>query len=140
MYAALHTDRLSTISEVAAAYGISRNHVMKVVYELGVAGYIETLRGQQGGIRLKRAPTEIGLGEIVRRTEGDAGVVPCMDSGQAGYCTITPACKLRRALGEATAAFFAVLDQYSLADLTENHDLLRELLGDSRSPATGTGA
>lgn len=134
MYAALHADRLSTINEVAAAYGISRNHVMKVVYELGVAGYIETVRGQQGGVRLKSPPGEISLGEIIRRTERDVGVVPCMDPGQVGYCAITPACKLRRALGEATIAFFAVLDNYSLADLTENQELLRELLGDNRLP------
>lgn len=131
MYAALHPDRLSTISEIAAAYGISRNHVMKVVYELGVAGYIETVRGQQGGVRLARPAGEIKLGEIVRRTEGDGGLVPCMDSGQTVYCAITPACTLKRALGEASAAFFGILDGYSLADLTENRDFLRELLGET---------
>ncbi len=129
MYAALHPDRRSTISEVSAAYGISRNHVMKVVYELGVAGYIETVRGQQGGVRLARPAETIRLGEVVRRTEGEGEIVPCMNPGHTAYCAITPACALKRALGEASAAFFAVLDRYSLADLTENRDLLRELLG-----------
>ncbi len=128
MYAALHPDRLSTIGEIAGAYGISRNHVMKVVYELGVAGYIETVRGQQGGIRLARAPGEIGLGDVVRRTEGQIGLVPCMDADQPGYCAITSACKLRRALQQASNAFFAVLDDYTLADLTENDAALRGLL------------
>ena len=87
-----------------------------------------TVRGQQGGIRLARAPGEIGLGDVVRRTEGQIGLVPCMDADQPGYCAITSACKLRRALQQASNAFFAVLDDYTLADLTENDAALRGLL------------
>jgi Rrf2 family nitric oxide-sensitive transcriptional repressor len=128
MYAALHPDRLSTIGEIATAYGISRNHVMKIVYELGLAGYIETMRGQQGGIRLARPPGEIRLGDVVRRTEGQIGLVPCMDADQPGYCAITAACKLRGALQQASNAFFAVLDGFTLADLTENESALQGLL------------
>lgn len=140
MYAALHPDRRSTISEVAAAYGISRNHVMKVVYELGVAGYVETVRGQQGGVRLARPADTIMLGEVVRRTEGEGGLVPCMDPDNTVYCAITPACALKRALSEASASFFAVLDRYSLADLTENRDLLRDLLGAGGQPVRQAAA
>ncbi len=134
MYAALHPKRRPTISEIAAAYNISRNHVMKVVYELGVAGYIETVRGQHGGIQLAKTPREIGIGEVIRRTEPEVAVVPCLE-GANGYCAISPACKLKRALHQATSAFFAVMDTYTLADLTENRKLLTGLLGDSAPKA-----
>jgi Rrf2 family nitric oxide-sensitive transcriptional repressor len=128
MYAALHPNRRPTISEIAAAYNISRNHVMKVVYELGVAGYIETVRGQHGGIQLAKAPREIILSEVVRRAEPEVSVVPCLEAANNNYCAISPACKLRRALQQATSAFFSVLDTYTLADLTENRGILTELL------------
>lgn len=132
MYLALHRDRLPTIAEIAASYGISRNHLMKVVYELGLAGYIETVRGKNGGLRLAREPEAIILGEVVRRTEPDMALVPCFDPAN-GACVITPACKLRRALHEARAAFLQVLDGYSLADLVENQGALQALL--ARGPA-----
>jgi len=127
MYAAMHPNKLSTISEIAAVYGISRNHVMKITYELGVAGYIETVRGQHGGIHLAQPAHEIILGEIVRRTEPDIALVPCFDAAKPA-CAITPACKLRHTLQQASSAFFAVLDAYTLADLTENQGMLRDLL------------
>lgn len=127
MYVALHPARLPTISEIASSYGISRNHVMKVVYELGVAGYIETVRGQNGGMRLARPAQEIVIGEIVRRTEPDLALVPCLEPAE-GACVITPACKLRHALQEARNAFLAVLDGYTLADLTQNRGALSGLL------------
>jgi len=127
MYVALNPDRRPTIAEIATSYGISRNHVMKVVYELGVAGYLETVRGQNGGMRLARRPSAIVLGDVVRRTEPDLALVPCFDPVNAA-CVITPACKLRRALQEARSAFLAVLDNYTLADLTDNRDALHALL------------
>ena len=127
MYVALHRDRLPTITEIATSYGISRNHLMKVVYELGLAGYIETVRGKNGGLRLAREPGDIILGEVVRRTEPDMALVPCFDPVN-GACVITPACKLRRALHEARAAFLEILDGYNLADLVENHGALNRLL------------
>lgn len=127
MYVAVRPDRRPTIAEVAAAYGISKNHIMKVVHQLGVAGYIETTRGQNGGMRLARPPAEIVLGEVVRRTEPDMALVPCFDPVNAP-CAISPACKLRRALQQARSAFLAVLDEYSLADLTENQEVLAGLL------------
>ena len=136
MYAALHPERLCTIGEIAGAYSISRNHVMKVVYELGVAGYIETIRGQQGGFRLARPPQSIILGEVIRRTEPEVAIMPCFDSATA-YCAISPACKLKRALQQASSAFFAVLDGYTLADLIENEGVLRDFL--QREPAAPGG-
>ena len=134
MYVALHPERRPTIAEVAAKYGISKNHVMKVVYQLGLAGYIATVRGQSGGMRLARSPADIILGEVVRRTEPDMALVPCFDAGH-GACVILPACRLRSALHQAQTAFLAVLDGYSLADLVENGEMLRGLF--DLPPASG---
>jgi Rrf2 family transcriptional regulator, nitric oxide-sensitive transcriptional repressor len=126
MYVALHPNRRPTIGEIASSYAISKNHVMKVVHQMGVAGYIETVRGQSGGMRLAKSAAEINLGEVVRRTEPDLALVPCFEPINSA-CVITPACKLRRALHEARAAFLAVLDSYSLGDLIDNREVLREL-------------
>jgi Rrf2 family nitric oxide-sensitive transcriptional repressor len=134
MYVALHPERRPTIAEVSSSYAISRNHIMKVVYQLGVAGYIETVRGQSGGMRLARPARDIVLGEVVRRTEPDFALVSCFDPINTA-CVITPACRLRGALHQAQSAFLAVLDGYTLADLIENREVLRELL-DARAPAT----
>jgi Rrf2 family nitric oxide-sensitive transcriptional repressor len=127
MHIALHPERRFTIAEIASSYGISKNHLMKVVYELGLAGYVETVRGKNGGLRLARPPQDIVLGEVVRRTEPDMNLVPCFE-GLEGACVIAPACKLRRALHEARSAFEAVLDGYTLADLVENRAPLQALL------------
>ena len=127
MYLAVHPEPKPTIGEIASSYGISRNHLMKVVYELGVAGYIDTVRGKRGGLRLARPASAVGLGEIVRRTEPDLALVPCFDPVNAP-CALTPACKLRGALYQARAAFLAVLDSYTLADLIENRTALDSLL------------
>lgn len=128
MYIAVHPEPKPTIAGIASAYGISRGHLMKVVYELGVAGYIETVRGNRGGLRLKRPAAEIGLGEVVRHTEPDLDIVPCLTRGNADCCAISPACNLRGALNRARAAFLEVLDEYSLADLVQNRDALASLL------------
>jgi len=136
MYVALHSQRRPTIGEIASTYGISKNHVMKVVHQLGVAGYVETLRGQSGGMRLARPPETIILGEVVRRTEPDLALMPCFDEPN-GICVLIPACKLRRALQQARAAFLAVLDEHSLADLVENGDVLQGLLANGPHPNVG---
>src|SRR3546814_353363 len=81
MYLGLNRDGLATITEVAERYGISRNHLMKIVHQLGLLGYIETVRGKGGGIRFARSPGEINLGEVIRRTEEDMALVQCFDSG-----------------------------------------------------------
>lgn len=127
MYLAVKDDGLATISDVAASYGISKNHLMKVAHQLGTAGYIETVRGRGGGLRLGRAPREIGLGEIVRHTEPDMALVPCFDPVD-GPCTIQPCCVLRNALQKAGQAFLKTLDLYSLDDLVKPRAPLRRLL------------
>jgi Rrf2 family transcriptional regulator, nitric oxide-sensitive transcriptional repressor len=127
MFLAVHPEPKPTIGEIAASYGISRNHLMKVVYELGVAGYIETARGKKGGLRLARPAVAIGLGDVVRQTEPDLALVPCFDPVNAA-CALTPACRLRGVLHLAQAAFLKVLDEHTLADLVENRIAIEGLL------------
>lgn len=127
MYLAVKEDGLATIAEVAASYRISRNHLMKVAHQLGLAGYVETVRGRRGGLRLAKPAGEIGLGDVVRSTEQDIALVPCFDPA-APTCAIAPCCGLRGALDEARAAFFGVLDEYSLGDLVKPRGRLRGLL------------
>ena len=127
MYLAVKGDGLATIAEVADAYGISKAHLTKVAHQLGLAGYVETMRGKGGGLRLAQVPERIGLGDVVRRTEPDMALVPCFEPVQAP-CSIAPACGLRGALYEARQAFLAVLDRYSLADLVQRRSELRALL------------
>lgn len=127
MYLAVKGDGLATIGEVAAAYGIAKNHLTKVAHQLGLAGYVETVRGRGGGLRLARPAVEIGLGDVVRRTEPDMALVPCFGPVHA-HCPIVPACGLRSALYEARQAFLAVLDRYSLADLVQRRAELSALL------------
>ncbi|MDZ7851618.1 MAG: Rrf2 family transcriptional regulator [Halomonas sp.] len=115
MYLAAKDEQRSTISEIAARFNISRNHLMKVVQDLNHQGYITSIRGKNGGLLLKRAPATISLGKLVRDTERDLKLVECF--GDNNECVITPACRLRPILNEALAAFLAVLDQYTLADL-----------------------
>lgn len=126
MYVAAHPDRLTTIREMAAAYGISQNHLMKVVFELGRHGVLETVRGRRGGIRLARPPENIRIGDIVRFTEAGTALVECF--GAAGGCVIAAPCRLKGILNEALDAFLAVLDRYTLRDLVHgNRGLVRAL-------------
>ncbi|HXD44233.1 MAG TPA: Rrf2 family transcriptional regulator [Pseudolabrys sp.] len=127
MYLAVKDDGLATIAEVAESYDVSRNHMMKVAHQLGVAGYVETVRGRTGGLRLARPAADINLGDVVRNTEQDMALVPCMSPADAA-CAIRPSCLLKRALGRATAAFMDVLDEYSLGDLVKPRHALRNLL------------
>lgn len=122
---------LSTIKDISEAYGISKNHLMKVTYNLGKFGFIETIRGRGGGIRLAMEPGEINIGQVVRKTEDDFHLVECFDC-QANRCVITPACGLRRALNRALKAYLMVLDEYTLADFLNNKDVLANLLFNDR--------
>jgi Rrf2 family nitric oxide-sensitive transcriptional repressor len=127
MFLALHRDRLATIPEIAAAYDISENHLMKVVHQLARAGVIESVRGKGGGVRLARAPDEIRLGQIVRSSEGEAAIVECL-ADTAGGCRIAPACRLSQILVRAFDTLYATLDEYTLADLVQAPRGLKMLL------------
>lgn len=127
MHLAVTPDRLATISEVAEAFAISRNHLVKVAHGLGQAGFIETLRGRGGGLRLARAPQDIVVGDVVRVMEEDFRIVECFDPA-ANTCRISPACRLKGLLGNALDAWLAVLDEATLADLVARPAPLRRLL------------
>lgn len=121
-------EKLSNIKEIADSYHISKNHLMKVTHELGKHGYIETIRGRNGGVRLAKHPREINIGEVVSKTEEDFHLVECFNK-ETSTCALTPSCKLRHALAEALQAFIDVLKKYTLEDLVHNRDDLRKLLG-----------
>ena len=127
MYLALDTDRLATIPEIAAAYDISENHLMKVVHQLGKAGVIESTRGKGGGVRLARSPEQIRLGEVVRTCEGNGPIVECLAT-ESNNCRIAPSCRLTGVLLEAFDGFYATLDRYTLADLVKNRKVLNRML------------
>lgn len=110
LYLGREPGRLASIAEISRAYGVSQSHLMKVVSDLVGAGYVESVRGRSGGIRLARPPAQIMIGSLVRHTELDLELVEC------GACLIAPACGLTSMFDEALAAFLAVLDGYSLAD------------------------
>ena len=122
LYLGARPERRCSIGEVAQAYGVSQNHLMKVVNQLARQGYVESARGRAGGIRLGRAPEAINLGQLIRDTEDGFELVAC------GNCVVAPACGVTGVLGEALAAFFAVLDRYTLADMLDRRQDLRKLL------------
>ena len=127
MYLAVHDDRLVTIAEMASTYAISKNHLMKIVYQLGQKGFIETVRGRSGGLRLGQAPERLAVGYVVRQMEPHFNMVECFDP-TTNRCPITPACGLSHVLGEARNAFLAVLDRHTLADLIQDKPALVRLL------------
>jgi Rrf2 family transcriptional regulator, nitric oxide-sensitive transcriptional repressor len=126
IYLALQPDRLTTIAQIAEAYRISNNHLMKVVHQLAQSGDVTTVRGQRGGLRLARPADEINIGSVVRRSEADLELVPCF--GSQGDCVIQPDCVLAGAVDEALQAFLAVLDRYTLADLVRPRAALERSL------------
>jgi Rrf2 family nitric oxide-sensitive transcriptional repressor len=116
IYLGAHPDRLSTISEVAASYQVSTNHLMKVVNHLATAGYVGTVRGKGGGMRLARPPHLINVGEVVRDCEDNMDIVECFNQARR-TCPLLPSCTLKSVLSEAKKNFLATLDGYSLQDM-----------------------
>lgn len=130
MYVAVRPDPLPTISQITESYGISKNHVMKVVSGLSQLGYLRTIQGKGGGLTLGRPADSIVVGELVRATEPDLALMPCFEPLNE-ECAIYPSCALKRAVHEARKAFLEVLDRYTLSDLTRNRTALRGLLAAS---------
>lgn len=149
---------LANISDIADSYGISKSHLTKIIHQLGQLGYIESMRGKNGGIRLARAPKDINLGVLIKQIEPDFDLVECFvtsknDSNsnnnsetleadstalpitlideskhQASGCVISPACQLKQVFFEALTAFIKVLEGYTLADIINNESELAALL------------
>jgi Rrf2 family transcriptional regulator, nitric oxide-sensitive transcriptional repressor len=105
-----------TVGEISERYEISLNHLLKVVQRLAELGYVETLRGKSGGVRLGVEPSALTVGAVVRGMEPELGVVPCLRTDER-TCAIAPACTLKSILSEATNQFLLTLDQHTLADL-----------------------
>ncbi|MGZ8288040.1 MAG: RrF2 family transcriptional regulator [Telluria sp.] len=116
LHLGINRDRLVTIQEIADLHGISKNHLMKVVYQLGLAGVVETLRGRNGGLRLKLEPEQINIGAIVRSTETDFFMAECFSPG-GSTCGLISNCGLKSVLGDATRAYLDVLDSQTLASV-----------------------
>lgn len=149
MYLAVipESDTLATISDVADSYQISKSHLTKIIHQLAQLGYIKSIRGKNGGIRLAMPASDINLGIVMRQTEPDFDIVPCFNAlvkkpetkysskqnaivvaKSAQPCVITPACQLKSVFAEATHAFLEVMDKYTLADIIQNDEVLREIL------------
>jgi Rrf2 family nitric oxide-sensitive transcriptional repressor len=124
MYLALKPERLCSIAEIAAAYRISENHLTKVVHALGKQGFIETLRGRAGGLKLALPPATILLGDVLRRIEGEFEGPDCQ------ACPALPACGLTGVFGRAYEAFLGVFNQYTVADTVKDEARLKPLLLD----------
>lgn len=141
---------LANISDIANSYDISKSHLTKVIHQLGQLGYIESVRGKNGGIRLARAPKEINLGVLIKQIEPDFDLVECFSvpaskdkdarlkdvpvtfieekTDKPIGCVITPVCQLKSVFSEALRAFITVLERYTLADIINNEDELKDLL------------
>lgn len=126
MFLAADTTRLSTIAGIAEAFGISEHHLVKVVHFLGRQGWVETVRGKGGGIRLARPPEQVNIGRVVRDTEGEAVPAECFSDPDA--CVLDGACRLKGVLSEAVQAFHATLDRYTLADLMQTRRTVARLV------------
>ncbi|MGJ8611723.1 MAG: RrF2 family transcriptional regulator [Octadecabacter sp.] len=131
--AAIKSQNLVRIDDVARIHGLSRPHIMKIVYELGKAGYLETVRGRGGGFRLARPPKDIIVGEIVRLNEGSMDVVECFNP-EKNTCPLIGICVLSRKIQEATAAFLAVLDDLTIADIAANTGQLMDRIAPLEIP------
>ena len=131
LYLAVRPEGLSTIQEISDAYGISKNHLMKVVQRLGELGWVETVRGRNGGLRLDSRTPSLTIGEVVRKTETDFSIVGCFaDESEAHrQCVIQSHCRLRGVFAAARDAFLAELDHHTVGDLASPADELAGVLG-----------
>jgi Rrf2 family nitric oxide-sensitive transcriptional repressor len=118
MHLAVHRERLVTIQDIADLHGIAKNHLTKVVHQLGLLGVVETVRGRNGGLKLGKEPAQINIGAVVRNTEPDFFMAECFNRAR-NECVLTPSCVLKGVLSSATAAYLAVLDGVSLEDLVK---------------------
>jgi Rrf2 family nitric oxide-sensitive transcriptional repressor len=136
IHVGLRDDRLVAIHEVATAFQISKNHLLKVVNALGQKGFLATTRGRKGGLRLARPAAEIRVGDVVRAMEPGFDLLECFDP-ERDHCVITMHCKLKGALHRATRRFLDELDAVTLADLLRDRDPLLALLDGARPRGTG---
>jgi Rrf2 family nitric oxide-sensitive transcriptional repressor len=126
IYLAANPERRATIAEVTSAFQVSESHVAKVVHFLGASGWLENVRGRNGGMRLAVSPAEINVGEVVRLAEGSDVPAECFEAG-ATECRIARGCRLRGVLAQAVDAFYESLSRYTLEDLVRGSGEMRAL-------------
>ncbi|CAB3758283.1 Rrf2 family transcriptional regulator [Paraburkholderia humisilvae] len=131
LYLAVRPEGLATIQDISDSYGISKNHLMKVVQRLAELGWVETVRGRNGGLRLYEHSSALTVGEVVRAAENDFALVACLPDGDGAHrdCAIRPQCRLKGVLEGARDAFFAELDRHTIGDIAQPSDPLLTLLG-----------
>jgi Rrf2 family transcriptional regulator, nitric oxide-sensitive transcriptional repressor len=141
LFLAVRDEGLTTIQDISEAYGISKNHLMKVVQRLGELGWIDTVRGRNGGLRLNERSLGLTIGEVVRGTESDFAIVGCFprDGAEPRPCVIEPQCRLKHLFESARGAFLAELDKHTLGELATPKAPLADLLGLS-APSRQDGA
>ncbi|HWI83046.1 Rrf2 family transcriptional regulator [Ramlibacter sp.] len=127
IYVAAQPKERATIAAIASSFEVSENHLTKVAHFLGKAGWLANVRGKGGGLELAMPPELIRVGEVVRATEGGALPAECFGDG-GGHCSIADICRLSGVLAEAVKAFYATLDQYTLADLVHNRQALAKVM------------
>lgn len=127
LYVALRPDQRVSIDEIKQFYNISKDHLIKVVNNLGHLGYIHTIRGRNGGIELAMEPSEISIGDVVRKTESNFNLVECFEP-EANQCAVTGVCHLKFILAEALETFMEVLDRYTLDDIVADQGIAKNLL------------
>jgi Rrf2 family transcriptional regulator, nitric oxide-sensitive transcriptional repressor len=128
IYLAAEPDRRATVGEISAAFDIKANHLTKVVHHLARCGWVATVRGKGGGLVLAMPAEQIVIGRVVRDTEGAALPAECFGEATRGGCIIARSCRLKGVLAEAVDAFHAVLDRYTLADISRNRKALAAVL------------
>lgn len=128
MFLAAQPDRLCSVREIAEHYGISRNHLVKVVHRLAQLGYITSSKGKGGGIKLACDANKLKLGELVRKLEPNMQIVECFDQ-KTNTCKVISACRLKHFLHDANQAFVDTLNQHSLADAVKDRSLFLNKLG-----------
>lgn len=134
LFTGLKSDgELASIKEISDVFNISPHHLGKIVHELNKLGLIETIRGRNGGIRLAKPAEEINVGMVVRQLENDFALLECFDKGQ-NHCVIAPGCTLKHVVNKAMHAFFRVLEEYTIKDLINNENELKELMGMQSAP------
>lgn len=137
--AAIKAPALVRVDDVVKIHNLSKPHVMKIVHQLGRAGYLDTVRGRGGGFRLGRPANQIIVGDVVRLTEGPLDVVECFNPDK-NTCPLIEICILSRKVKEATAAFMAVLDDLTVADISANKGQLMSRIAPLELPATETAS
>lgn len=128
MYCAVNEGKVAPVAEIARACNMSETHLAKIANRLAALGFVETLRGRAGGVRLAHPPEELNVGEIVRASEFGRSLVECL-SPETNTCPLIKVCRFRTVIIQALDAFLAVLDRYTVADLVEEQEALRNTLG-----------